>query len=307
MIIALSGGVGGAKLVRGLANLLSPEELTIVVNTGDDFTYLNLAISPDLDSVMYAIAGIHDAKRGWGLAHETWHCMEALRELNHENWFQLGDKDLATHLMRTELLQQGQSLSEATKTLCRRFGIFNSIVPMTNDKVSTLIHTQEESLSFQEYFVKRSCAPIVRQISYLGIEGAKPSSEFVQAFNHPHLQAVVICPSNPFLSIFPMLHLRGIRQRLVHVNVPIIAVSPLIAGASVKGPLSKLMTELNHEVSIASVAEYYQDFLTDLVIDPLDAHMQKKLPNSIHAHVNPILMNTLEESIQLANFIIGLL
>lgn len=270
MILALAGGVGGAKLANGLAQLLAPADLVVAVNTGDDFRHLGLHISPDLDTVMYTLAGCSNPQTGWGHRDETWNFLDALGKLGGATWFRLGDRDLATHVERTRRLAAGESLGAATAALCSALGIRHRIVPMSNDPVRTLLHTDAGVLEFQDYFVHRRCEPVIRAIEYAGAEQAKPSEGLIDALASPQLEAIVLCPSNPYLSIAPLLAIPGLRQRLSASGVPILAVSPIIAGMAVKGPAAKIMAELGHTPSVATVARFYAGLIDGLVIDESD-------------------------------------
>ena len=272
MIIALAGGVGGAKLVDGLARVLSAQELVAVVNTGDDFEHLGLRVSPDLDTVMYTLAGRANTETGWGLAGETWRFMEALERLGGETWFRLGDQDLATHVCRTQMLAAGATLSEVAARLCASLGVTQQIVPMSDGDVRTMIQTNEGELAFQEYFVRRRCAPVVQSVRYAGAADALPSGAFLEALGDARLQAVVFCPSNPWLSIEPVLALPGVREQLRGIRAPVIAVSPIVGGQALKGPAAKIMHELGGEVSALEVARLYGDVLDGFVLDRVDAH-----------------------------------
>lgn len=271
MIVALAGGVGGAKLVDGLARVLSPSELVTVVNTGDDFEHLGLHISPDLDTVMYTLADRANPATGWGLSGETWRCMEALERVGGDTWFRLGDQDLATHLRRTALLASGQALSAATATLCAAFGVRHAIFPMSDDPVRTVVDTSEGELPFQEYFVHRHCEPVLRGLHYAGAAQARPATGLLDALRAPDLQAVVLCPSNPYLSIGPFLAMPQLRDVLLATRAPVIAVSPIVAGRAIKGPAAKIMLELGREASSLEVARYYGDLLDGFVLDHTDA------------------------------------
>jgi LPPG:FO 2-phospho-L-lactate transferase len=271
VIVALAGGVGGAKLASGLAAVLPPDELLIVVNTGDDFEHFGLHISPDLDTVMYTLAGRANSELGWGLAGETWHCMEALEQVGAETWFRLGDRDLGTHLARTHRLRRGESLSAVTSALCRSYGVAARIAPMSDGDVRTFVHTREGELAFQDYFVRRRCEPQVTAIEYRDAERAAPAGAFARALDSADLEAVIICPSNPLLSIGPMLALPGIRDRLASLRVPRIAVSPIIRGEAVKGPAAKILRELGKEASPMSVAQIYGNAINAMLVDDDDA------------------------------------
>jgi len=273
MILTLAGGVGGARMVAGLVRCVAPEALTVVVNTGDDFEHLGLSISPDLDSVMYTLAGLHDPLRGWGRAGETWRTLEALEALGGPAWFRLGDLDLATHLFRTERLRQGASLSDVTAQLCAAHGIAHRLAPMTDGTLSSRVLTSEGELAFQEYFVRRRCEPAFRGVRFEGEAVASPGPALRAALADPALQALIVCPSNPFLSIWPILSLAGVRAALGSLKVPRIAVSPLIGGAAVKGPLAKMMEESGLPLTAVGIARLYDGLIDALVIDHQDAAM----------------------------------
>ncbi len=274
MILALAGGVGGARLAAGLAQVLPPQGLTVAVNTGDDFEHLGLHICPDLDTVMYTLAGRHDPAQGWGLAGETWHMLQALQALGGEAWFRLGDRDLATHLQRSQRLREGASLSQATAELCQAFGVQHAVVPMSDQPVRTRVQTDEGELAFQDYFVRRRCAPRFVGLRFEGAEQAQPSPGLLQALQAPGLQAIVVCPSNPLLSIQPMLAVPGIAQALRQRRVPLVAVSPIVGGAAVKGPLAKMMMEAGQAPSALAVAQHYAGLVDGLVIDEADAALR---------------------------------
>lgn len=272
-IVALSGGVGGAKLAAGLAAVLPPEALTVIVNTGDDFTHLGLAISPDIDTVLYTLSGLSDRERGWGVRDESWNFMAALRQLGGEGWFQLGDRDLATHVERTRLLGAGQSLSEVTAHLARALGIGHAIVPMSDHPVRTMIATDEGELPFQHYFVARQCEPVVRAIRFAGAESAAPSPAAAAALARRDLRAIVFCPSNPWLSIDPILAVPGMIDAIRKADVPVVVVSPIVGGKAIKGPTAKIMGELGITPDIAAIARHYRGIATHLVIDHCDAEL----------------------------------
>jgi LPPG:FO 2-phospho-L-lactate transferase len=270
-ILALSGGVGGAKLAAGLAAVLPPERLTIAVNTGDDFEHLGLTICPDIDSVVYALAGLNDTVRGWGVADESWRAMEMLGKLGEAQWFNLGDRDLAMHLARSRRLREGESLSEVTGRLARALGIAPAVVPMSDAPIRTQIETDAGWLDFQHYFVREQCRPVARSIRFAGTPGAKASTGLAEALARPDLAAVVLCPSNPFLSVDPILAVDGVRERLSSLAVPLVAVSPLVGGKAVKGPLAKLLSELGRDCDNRSIAAHYGSLLDHLIIDECDA------------------------------------
>jgi LPPG:FO 2-phospho-L-lactate transferase len=271
MIIALAGGVGGARLAHGLARALPAGELTVIVNTGDDFTHLGLHICPDPDTVMYTISELADPERGWGLKGETFRAMEALGRLGGEDWFALGDHDLATHIERTRRLGSGETLSTITADFCARLGISQHIVPMSDDPVRTVVHTDEGDLPFQDYFVRRHCTPKVTGLTFEGARTAAPSPGLLAAMKSEDVRGIVICPSNPFLSIDPILAVPGIRSWLQGRDVPCVAVSPLIGGKAVKGPAAKIMAELKLDPTPRAIAQHYQGLIDGLVIDEADA------------------------------------
>jgi LPPG:FO 2-phospho-L-lactate transferase len=270
-VVALSGGIGGAKLALGLSRVVPAADLMVVANTGDDFEHLGLAISPDLDTLMYTLAGLDDPRRGWGRRGETWTFMAALAALGGETWFQLGDGDLAIHVERTRRRQAGESLSAVTADFCRRLGIATRVLPMTDDAVRTKLRTREGWLDFQDYFVRRRCEPAVLEIAYEGAATARAQPDALAALRDPRLRAVVICPSNPQLSIEPILAVAGLRAAIEECRAPVVAVSPIIGGRAVKGPTAKMMSELGLPVSAAAVARRYADLIDAYVLDHADA------------------------------------
>jgi LPPG:FO 2-phospho-L-lactate transferase len=269
-VLALSGGVGGAKLCSGLADVLSPERLTMAVNTGDDFEHLGLTICPDIDSVVYALSSLNDTTRGWGVKDETWQAMAMLRALGAEDWFNLGDRDLGTHLARSARLRGGESLSQATAALARQLGIVHAIVPMSDAPVRTQVETDAGWLDFQHWFVREQCRPAVRAIRFAGLP-ADPSVGLQTALSRADLGAIVICPSNPFVSVDPILSLNGVRDALMRRRVPVVAVSPLVGGQAVKGPLAKMLAELGHACNNLSIARHYLGLVDHWLIDLADA------------------------------------
>ncbi|GGB99290.1 LPPG--FO 2-phospho-L-lactate transferase [Novosphingobium endophyticum] len=270
-VLALSGGVGGAKLAAGLAAVLAPEDLTVVVNTADDFEHLGLTICPDIDSVTYALAGLNDAQRGWGVKDETWQAMAMLGALGEADWFNLGDRDLGMHIARSWRLREGESLSSVTARLTRELGIVTAIVPMSDAPVRTQVRTAEGWLDFQRYFVAEQCRPVATAIRFKGVPGAPPSPRFAEALAREDLAAIVVCPSNPYLSVDPILAVDGVREALAGRKVPLVAVSPLVGRAALKGPLAKLLGELGQEVGNGAIADHYGDLLDHLIIDTADA------------------------------------
>jgi LPPG:FO 2-phospho-L-lactate transferase len=269
-VLALCGGVGGAKLAAGLASVLPPERLSVVVNTGDDFEHMGLSISPDIDTVVYTLAGLADQKRGWGLADESWRTLAMLGRLGAPQWFQLGDQDLATHIARTHRLREGQSLSQVTAAFASALGISCAIIPMSDDAVRTEIVTETDVLAFQTYFVAQQCKPVAHAIRFRGAEKARLSPGFDAALNGD-LAALLICPSNPYLSVDPLLALPRVKARIAALRVPRVAVSPIVGGKAIKGPLAKLMGELGASVDVAGIARHYQGLIDVLIIDESDA------------------------------------
>jgi LPPG:FO 2-phospho-L-lactate transferase len=276
-VLALSGGVGGAKLALGLARVLPPGALTVVANTGDDFEHLGLHIAPDIDTLTYVLAGLDNPETGWGRRDETWSFMATLAELGGETWFRLGDRDLAMHVERTRRLKAGETLSAITADIARRLGIESRILPMTDEKVRTRVETREGVLDFQHYFVGRHCAPQVTGFKFDGAATAAPNPDVLAALRHPELRAVIICPSNPFISIDPILALPDLRAALAATAAPVIAVSPIIAGQAVKGPTAKMMTELGLCVDPLTVATHYRGLIDGYVMDDADSQMAAML------------------------------
>lgn len=282
-VLALSGGVGGAKGAQALLEAagrtrggFEPRELLVVCNTGDDFEHVGLHVSPDLDSVMYRLAGLHDEERGWGRRDESWHFLEGLVQLGGPAWFRLGDRDLATHVERTRRLRDGETLSEVTTELCRQLEIGCRVAPMSDQAVRTEIETDRNVwFEFQEYFVKLRCEPEVRSFRFRGTEDARPAPALARALDDEHLERVVICPSNPFVSVDPVLAVPGVGdalRALVEGGVPVIAISPIVDGQALKGPAAKMMDELEMPVSAAAVAAHYAErgVISHFLIDPAD-------------------------------------
>jgi LPPG:FO 2-phospho-L-lactate transferase len=275
-VVALCGGVGGAKLAAGLARVLK-ERLVVVVNTADDFEHLGLAISPDIDTVLYTLGGRADKERGWGRAEESWRFLSALGELGGETWFQLGDLDLALHVLRTQGLRAGRPLTAIVAEVARRFDIRSTILPMSDDPICTIVETPEGDLAFQRYFVERRCAPEVLRIRFDGASEARTSVQVREALEAPGLRAIVICPSNPYLSVDPILATPNIRKLIEATQAPVVAVSPIIGGAAVKGPTTKIMRELGAPATSQTIAQHYRGLIDGLVIDEADA-AERDLP-----------------------------
>ena len=302
-VLALAGGIGGAKLVLGLARVLDDGELAVVGNTGDDFDHLGLAISPDLDTLLYTLAGLADPSRGWGRRDETWRFMEALGQLGGPTWFRLGDADLALHIERTRRLAAGETLSAVTHRLSRSLDVATRILPMTDDPVRTRLRADSGWLDFQDYFVRLRCEPEVRELDYVGADTARPLPEVLDILAGDDLRAVVICPSNPFLSIEPILAIRGMRAAIARCRAPVVAVSPVIAGAAVKGPTTKMMRELGLEATAAAVARRYADLLDAFVVDAADA--ATVVPDGVELVVGQTLMTSLDDRMRLARTVLA--
>jgi LPPG:FO 2-phospho-L-lactate transferase len=270
-IVALCGGIGGAKLALGLYHVVAPGRLTVVVNIGDDFEHLGLNISPDIDTVLYTLSGLADPVRGWGQVDETWACMKALEALGGETWFQLGDRDLATHIERTRRLRSGESLSAVTEALVQSLGIAARVMPMSDDPVRTVVETEEGALPFQEFFVRRQCLPRVRAVRYDGAASAAALPAILDQIARPELAAIVLCPSNPYLSIDPILAIPGLRNALSAAPAPVIAVSPIVGGRAIKGPAAKMMAELGFEASPVAIARHYGELIDGFILDTADS------------------------------------
>ncbi len=304
-ILALCGGVGGAKLALGLSHILGNDELTIVVNTGDDFDHLGMRICPDIDTVTYTLAGIVNPETGWGRADETGSFMEALDTLGGEDWFYLGDKDLALHVARTHRLGAGQSLSQITESIAKRLSIGPRILPMSDDPVATMVETKTGTLAFQHYFVRERCEPKVTGFYFDGIDNAKPHPDLLALLADQALDSVIICPSNPFVSIDPILSLAGVREALRDCPAPIIAVSPIVGGKAVKGPTAKMMTELDLAPTSVEVLKRYRDLLDGFVLDERDLDDLEQIKSLVaHVDVRDTLMLTLDHKKTLARAII---
>lgn len=269
-VVALSGGVGGARLARGLHLHLPPGRLACIVNTGDDFEHLGLHICPDLDTVLYTLADCHNPDAGWGRRDETWTFMSVLAQLGGPDWFRLGDGDLALHVERTHRRRGGEPLGAIMDDLRRRLGVATALLPMTEAPVRTMVHTIDGVLEFQDYFVRRRAAPVVTALEYVGAADSRPSPAALEALASPALEAIVVCPSNPWLSVDPILAVGGMREALRARGVPIVAVCPLIGGRAVKGPTAKIMAELGVEPTPVAIAAHYGELLDGMVIDESD-------------------------------------
>ncbi|HLW44979.1 MAG TPA: 2-phospho-L-lactate transferase [Acidimicrobiales bacterium] len=307
MLVALAGGVGGARLLAGLVQVVDPATVTAIVNTGDDTTLHGLHISPDIDTVAYTLAGLHNVSTGWGVATETWTVMDELERLGGETWFRLGDRDLATHLYRTERLAQGSPLHEVTDEIARARGVPVRILPMSDDPVGTRLVLAEGAdgiapgteVDFQRYFVGLRHAVAVRSVRFEGAADSRPAPGVLDAIRDA--EAVVVCPSNPVVSIGPILAVPGVRKALVARREHVVAVSPIVAGAALKGPADRLLTELGHESSVVGVARVHAEWVGTLVIDVKDAHLRTAVEaEGVRAVVAPTVMSSSDIAASLA-------
>jgi LPPG:FO 2-phospho-L-lactate transferase len=304
-VVALSGGIGGAKLATGLAQSGNAVNLAIIANTGDDFEHFGLKVCPDIDTLIYTLARVNNSETGWGREGETWSFMSAMSELGGDTWFQLGDKDLAQNVLRTAQLQNGKSLSEVSKYLAAQLGVTAQVIPMSDASVSTTIVSADGVLEFQQYFVRDQCRPVVTDIVFRGIESARPSPEFCRLMDSDDVAAFIICPSNPYLSIDPILSLAGVRDGLRKNKAPVIAVSPIVSGDSLKGPTAKIMAELGVPCSATQVAEHYKGLIDGLVIDERDEDLVEEIASSgIAVKTAATIMRTAEDRIDLANVVL---
>ncbi len=267
-ITAFAGGVGAARFLAGLVQVNPPEDLTVIVNTGDDFEWMGLRVCPDLDTILYTLGGIGSPDPGWGIAGDTFQALDRLRQLGCDPWFRIGDRDLATHIYRTARWNEGDTLEEITGDLCRRNGIRARVLPMTNSDVPTRIQSEEGLLEFQDYFVRRRCEPVVKGLVFEGCGSAHPAPGVLEAIGMA--EGIIISPSNPLISIGPILAIPGIRESLIDSRKPIAAISPIVSGRALKGPAATMLAQLGHKSSAAGVALLYRDFLDWLVLDESD-------------------------------------
>lgn len=299
-VTALAGGVGAARFLTGLCKIINPEDLTVIVNTGDDITLHGLHISPDIDIVTYTLAGMVDEAKGWGIKGDTFQALEMLKNYGEDVWFNIGDKDLSTHIYRTNRLQQGATLAEVTEEVRHSLGLKIKILPMSNDYFETKIKTSEGTMHFEEYFVKYQCRPRFLGVEFVGSTSAKPAPGFLDALLNTDL--IIVCPSNPIVSIGTILSIAGVRDTLRKTNARISAVSPIIEGRAIKGPADRMLKGLGIEVSAFGVAKYYSDFLDAVIIDSRDTqHKQRIEKLGIMVTVTNTVMKTLDDKIALAN------
>jgi LPPG:FO 2-phospho-L-lactate transferase len=307
--LALSGGVGGAKLALGLSRVVVGDQLVIVANTGDDFEHLGLYVAPDLDTVMYNLAGLANPTTGWGRQQETWSFLGALEELGGETWFRLGDRDLAVHVERTRRLREGATLSEVTRALCERLGIVPRVAPMSDQPVRTMVRTPAGELAFQHYFVRDRCEPAVSGFRFAGIEDARPGPTLAAALRAPSLEAIVLCPSNPFVSIDPILAIPGAADAVRSSRAPVVAVSPIIFGAALKGPAAKMMRELHMPVTAVEVARHYAErgLLDGFVLDQQDEALAGEVEAlGVAVRVADTVMTSLDDRERVAREVLAL-
>jgi LPPG:FO 2-phospho-L-lactate transferase len=302
--LALSGGVGGAKLAFGLAKVLPAESLTVAVNVGDDFEHLGLTICPDLDTVLYTLAELVHPQQGWGRADETWGVLDELRRLGGDSWFALGDRDIALHLLRTERLRQGSTLSEISSELARRLGVAVSVAPVTDARLRTMVATGSGRLAFQDYFVRLRCEPKVHSLEFEGAASATLSPVVRASLESEDLAGVIVCPSNPYLSVAPMLAVAELRERLRVLSVPVLAVSPIVAGEAIKGPTAKIMRELGVQPTADVVADLYSDFVDLVIVDSADATLAA---GDTRLAVRNTVMRTSDQKIALARECVALI
>jgi LPPG:FO 2-phospho-L-lactate transferase len=304
MITVLTGGTGGAKFVDGLRQVVPPEELTIIVNTGDDLLWWGLYVSPDIDSITYVLAGLLSRERGWGVKGDTFYCLQAMGQLGQPIWFHTGDRDLAVHVLRSKLLAEGKTLSEVTAEICDKLGVKARILPVSDSRVETRVGTPVGELSFEEYFVQRWYQDPVESIRFAGAADAEPAPGVIDAILGSDI--VLVAPSNPVTSIGPILAVPGVRDALQRTPGKIAAVSPIIAGEAVAGPAGILMASQGLDVSVAGVAHAYHDFLDMLVIDDRDEQFADQLQQGgLRVHVTKTLMRTAEDKAELADAVLS--
>ena len=302
-ITALAGGIGAAKFLVGLTSIVPPESVTVISNTGDDIELFGLRVCPDIDTVTYTLAGVINEATGWGLAGDTFEALRWMARYGEASWFNLGDRDLATHIFRSNLLRQGQTLTEITARIANALGVQSTILPMTDSYTPTRVLTDEGEMHFQEYFVRRRCAPRVLELRFDGIEAATPAVGVLEAIAEADL--VIICPSNPFISIGPILAVPGVREALRKTAAEVVAITPIIAGQALKGPAADMLRDLGHEVSARGVAKLYQDFLNTFVLDASDAALQPAIEEfDMRILTINTIMNTLDDKQHLARQIL---
>jgi LPPG:FO 2-phospho-L-lactate transferase len=303
MITALAGGVGAARFLTGLIQLVKQDDISVIVNTGDDMDMFGLHISPDIDIVTYTLAGIVDGQKGWGVKDDTFQCLDKLKKMGLDTWFALGDRDFATHIFRTEMLKKGYSLAQVTEEICNSLELKLKVMPMTNEKFETWIRLKDGLVHFEEYFVKRASKDDILGVQFIGASNAKPAPGVIEALKTS--EKIVICPSNPIVSIGTILAVQGIREALKNTNAKIVGVSPIVAGATIKGPADKMLASLGLEVSAYSVAKLYSDFLDTFVIDVKDSDQAERIRQlGINVKVTNAIMKSLDDKISLAKTVL---
>ena len=303
--VVLCGGVGAARFMEGLVNVVPPENITAIVNTGDDDEFYDLYVSPDTDILIYTLAGVINKEWGWGFDGETFNCLSILAKYGHETWFKLGDKDLATHIHRTYLLHKGYKLSEITDNIRKAWGVEVKIIPMTNSIVRTRLKTNIGELAFEEYFVKHQFQPEVKEVIFEGIENAKPTPGVIESIQNA--DGIIIAPSNPFVSISPILSVHGVREAIKNAKAKKVAISPIVGGKAIKGPAALLLKSLGYEVSAKSVAKLYSDFLDVFILDSVDRKLKSEIEKEVGVRVivTNTIMNSLEQKITLAKIVLA--
>ncbi len=303
--LILAGGVGAAKFIEGLVKVISPEKLKIIINTGDDIELFGLKICPDLDIITYTLAGIIDKDKNWGFENESFNCLSILKKYYETGWFNAGDKDLATHIYRTDLFKQGFTKAEITMRICKKLDVKSTLIPMCNESVETIIKTPNGSINFEEFYIKNQCKPEVLDVVFKGIENANPIDGVLSYIENA--RKVIISPSNPIVSIGTILQIAGIKEALLKAKNKVFAISPIIAGATVKGPADKLMKSLGLEVSCVGVAKFYQDFIGHFIIDNKDKELKSKVDElGIKVYCFDTLMTNINKKKKLAEFVLNL-
>ena len=309
-VLALTGGIGGAKLALGFAKVLGPDEVAFVVNTGDDFEHLGFHVSPDVDTLVYTLSGEANVDTGWGRRDESWHFMDVAQNLGMQTWFRLGDRDLALHVYRRERLAEGATLTDVTREICERLCVAQAVLPMSDDPVRTRVLTPDGPLAFQHYFVRDRCKPAVTGFEFDGIDNARISADLAglvgASASGGGLGAIVICPSNPFVSVDPILGVPGMPELLKSAGVPIIAVSPIVGGRAIKGPTAKMMRELDIPATATAVARHYRDLITGFVLDQCDAERKSEVEDlGLATTVTQTVMSNLDDRISLARDVLA--
>ena len=303
--LVLAGGVGAAKFIDGLSNVIPQEELKVLINTGDDIDLFGLKICPDIDIITYTLANVVDKEKGWGYFNETFNCLNILKKYYDYGWFNTGDKDLATHIFRTDLFNKGFTKSVITDLICKKLGIKSTLIPMCNENVQTFIKTPLKTMHFEEYFIKYQCRPEIFDIEFRGIENAKPIDGVLEYIKK--CKRIFICPSNPIVSIGTILNVPGIRASLTKVREKVFGISPIIQGSPVKGPADKLMRSLNLDVSCVGVAKYYEDFLGAFIIDNKDSRLKEEIEKfGMKSYCYDTIMSNENKKRELAQFLVDL-